>query len=225
MRIQEVFDVNTVFAIHKKIFGTPFPYESYLKKIEKYQVYFYAYYEGSKLIGYSSVIDEAEERNLYAWYGGMLSEYQGQGITVKFFDILIARARDMDYKTVTLATSNCRPHMLRLAIKYGFDIYDIKKRKIGEGNKIYFKYTIANSHSYIINLKKCNHIPNFEKNLVSAYKGNCNKVIFENFTGKSEEIELILYAIKYCKSFIHKPEIIVDGANEFLKKELLAYNK
>ena len=225
MVIQEIFDVNEIVAVHKAIFGKPFPYDSYLKKLENYKVYFYAYYENSKIVGYSSVIDEADKRNLYAWYGGLISEYQGNGVTVKFFDILVERAKCMDYKTVTLATTNCRPHMLRLAIKYGFDIYDIKKRDYGEGNKIYFKFYITNSESYNIDLRTYISFSELEKKLVLAYKLNCNKIIFENFSGDSKEINLILYAIKYCKSFIRKPVIVVNGENEVIEKALLAYNQ
>ena len=142
MTICEIFDIEQIAPLHQVVFGRPFPYESYNKKLKEHKVYLYAYFEKESIIGYSIVIDQAEEKNLYAWYGGLLPEYQGNGITIRFFDIMVMRARELNYQSITLASTNCRPHMLRLAIKYGFDIYDLKKRDYGEGNKIYFRFPI-----------------------------------------------------------------------------------
>ena len=55
---------------------------------------------------------------------------------------------------MTVASSNIRPHMLILAIKMGFDIYELKKRESGEGNKIYFKYKLFPQHIEIILLEE-----------------------------------------------------------------------
>ena len=66
---------------------------------------------------YSIIVEQANLKNLYAWYGGVLPEAQGNGITDNFFDKLIDLAREKEYKSVTLASYNTRPHMLRFAIK------------------------------------------------------------------------------------------------------------
>lgn len=226
MTIQEIFDVEQIAPLHQLVFGKEFPYESYVKKVREHQVYLYAYFEENSVVGYSIIIDQAEERNLYAWYGGLLPEYQGNGITIKFFDIMVMRARDLNYKSVTLASTNCRPHMLRLAIKYGFDIYDMKKRDYGEGNKIYFRFSIVPDTKLTIRLHDAERTlrqVDVEQILVSAYKNNCVEITFEDVKDKSDE-EIVRYAIRYCNSFIHKPVITVNTTNQDLQQEISEYN-
>lgn len=142
MKVKEIEDVNSVIQLHEKIFNKPFPLQSYYKKNSIYKVDIYVYEENSNLLGYSIVVDQEKEKNFYAWYGGVLPKFQGRGITEKFFKVLIENARKKGYKSITLATTNSRPNMIRLAVKMGFEIYDLKKRNYGEGNKIYFQYKI-----------------------------------------------------------------------------------
>lgn len=227
MTICEIFDIEQIAPLHQLMFGKSFPYESYNKKVKEHHVYLYAYYEEESIIGYSIVIDQEDERNLYAWYGGLLPEYQGNGTTTKFFDIMVRRARDLNYGSITLASTNCRPHMLRLAIKYGFDIYDIKKRDYGEGNKIYFRFSVLPDTKLTIRLHDGENIlrqVDVERILVSAYKNNCREITFEAVQDKNDE-DIIRYAIKYCNSFIHKPILIVNTVSQDLQQEISKYNK
>lgn len=219
MKILELDSIEPIMQIHEQVFDTPFLYESYKKKSEQHKLYVYAYYENEMLIGYSIIVDQAEEKNLYAWYGGLLGEYQGYGITIKFFDIMVEKARKLQYTSISLATTNYRPNMLRLAVKYGFDIYDIKKREYGEGNKIYFKYILHPIFNTIISLRKEDgsrlKIPELEKMLVSAYKHNCVKIIFNNIFDESD-IKMINFAKRYCKNFLRKIEFEFDGNLELM---------
>ncbi len=205
MQIIELDSIEPITQIHEQVFGTPFPYENYKKKAMSHRLYTYAYYENKILVGYSIVIDQAEEKNLYAWYGGLLAEYQGYGTTIKFFDIMVEKAQKLHYSSISLATTNCRPNMLRLAIKYGFDIYDIKKRDFGEGNKIYFKYFLHPTCIITISLINDDSsklkIPELEKLLVSAYKHNCTKIVFNNILEESD-IKAVIFAKRYCKKFL-----------------------
>lgn len=227
MVIREIFDVELIVPLHNLIFGQDFPYESYQKKKSLYPVYIYAYFDNEKIIGYSIIINEKDKKNLYAWYGGLLPRYQGKGVTIKFFDIIVERARVMQYNSVTLATTNCRPHMLRLAIKYGFDIYDMKKRDYGEGNKIYFVYHLLPECSIYIDLYPNNHKikeVELEKILVASYKKNCNNIIITNIKS-NDDSDVVEYCIRYCNGFIHKPKITVNTNFENIISIVSNYNK
>lgn len=208
MYVKEISDIKEILPLHKEIFGEDFPIESYHKKCTKSKLYIFVYEEKSRLFGYSIIVDQKEEKNLYAWYGGVLPELQGKGITQVFFKKLISFAESKSYISITLASTNIRPHMLRLAIKMGFDIYDLKKRESGDGNKIYFKYKILPSYDEdIYMLREDNTLikpAELEKILVVAYKKNC-KTIKLHYATK----DLLIYVIKYCNSFLKKPQIIV----------------
>lgn len=209
MIIKEIHDINVILPIHYEIFGKEFPISSYYKKSKTNMLYIFVYEEDSKLIGYSIIVDQDEKKNLYAWYGGVLPKYQGRGITQIFFDKLINFAKEKEYDSVTLATSNIRPHMLSLAIKMGFDIVDLKKRETGEGNKIYFEYKILPETTEEISLKENEKDISFvqiEEKLVSAYKNNC--VLLK--INCNDNLEALIYAVKYCNSFIRKPKIQIN---------------
>ena len=222
MVIKQIYDVEVIKPLHKEIFGTEFPICSYYKKRNTYDLYIYVYEEDCKFLGYSIIVDQADLQNLYAWYGGVLPEAQGNGITDNFFDKLIELARKKEYKSVTVASYNTRPHMLRFAIKKGFDIYDIKKRDYGSGNKIYFRYLIHPPSILEIDLIDSGRFikpAEIEEKLVIAYKNNCEKLYFKGV----DNYKTLEYAIIYCNSFSNRPEIIINV--ESTEKEKLSYLK
>lgn len=209
MVMKEIHDINIILQIHKEIFGREFPISSYYKKSCTNNLYIFVYEENAKLIGYSIIVDQSTEKNLYAWYGGVLPEYQGRGITQEFFNKLIKFAEEKGYISISLATSNVRPHMLTLAVKMGFDIVDLKKREYGEGNKIYFKYRIMPSYVEEISFDEYNTLVQIEEKIVRAYKNNCS-LLKINCNNNLEALE---YTVKYCNSFIRKLEIIINLQN------------
>ena len=218
--IKQIYDVEIIKSLHKEIFGKDFPIDSYYKKRKAYELYIYVYEENSKLLGYSIVVDQADLQNLYAWYGGVLPEAQGNGITDIFFDKLIDLAIEKKYKSVTVASYNTRPHMLILAIKKGFDIYDIKKRDYGNGNKIYFKYSISSPSTIEFDLIENGSFlkpAEIEERLVLAYKNNCKKLCFKG----AYNYETLEYIVRYCNSFYNKPEIVIKA--EGASKEKFSY--
>ena len=173
-------------------------------------IYIFVYEKESELIGYSIIVDQENEKNLYAWYGGVLPELQGNGITQKFFDRLIKLAIDKEYLSISLATSNIRPHMLRLAIKMGFDIVDLKKREYGEGNKIYFKYKILPPYTEEICFTENGEMIKFvqiEEKLVRAYKKNCTVLKLSCY---KDTLDALAYAVRYCNSFWKKPKVLIN---------------
>ena len=219
MNIKEICDIDVILPLHDKIFGKPFPLSSYYKKCNTHKLYIFAYEESSVLFGYSIIVDESDTKNMYAWYGGVLPEFQGNGINEKFLEHLIEYARQKNYLSVTLASSNIRPHMLRLAIKLGFDIVDIKKRDYGEGNKIYFKYNIlppCNQEISLVENGKVLKLVKIEEKLVKAYKNNCILVKFTNV-----ENAALIYAIKYCNSFSRKMNLIVSYEGAIIDSKLM----
>lgn len=212
MIIKEIHDINIILPLHERIFGKEFPISSYYKKCKNNNLYIFVYEEETKLIGYSIIVAQADEKNLYAWYGGVLPEFQGRGITQTFFDRLINFAKEKEYITITLATSNIRPHMLALAIKMGFDIVDLKKREYGEGNKIYFKYRIMPPYIEEISFEEHGQmitLVQIEERIVRAYKNNCTLLKINC----NENIEALKYAVRYCNSFIRKPKILINLQN------------
>lgn len=90
--------------------------------------------------------------------------------------------------------------MLKIAIKIGFDIDDLKKRDYGEGNKIYFKYKIFPLHTENISLNENGSLikpVEIEEKLVRDYKANTTLIKFYY----NDNIETLIYAIKYYNSF------------------------
>ena len=139
---------------------------------------------------------------------------------------MVNRARSMNYNSVTLATTNFRPHMIRLAIKYGFDIYDLKKRDYGEGNKIYFVYKILPKSAISIDIYPNNHKikeVELEKILVRSYKNNCKEIVITNIK-TVEDVDIVGYCIRYCNSFVHKPSITVNTTFEIINLMVSNYN-
>lgn len=208
MEICQIDDVNFILNLHSEIFGKDFPIKSYEKKSKQNELLIFIYKEGEQLVGYSIIVVQKEVNNLYAWYGGVLPRYQGRGINKKFLEFLIEYARKQNYDSVTLASSNMRPHMLRLAIKLGFDIDDIKKRNFGDGNKIYFKYKILPEHTRKLSLKTnkedATYFAKLERTAVEAMKTNCSKIVIEDVNEMG-----LKYLLKYFNSFNKYPEIIV----------------
>lgn len=208
MKITQVFDLTDVEKIHEEIFGKEFPKESFYKKSKAYDVLIFKYESNNLDIGYSIVVDQKDIKNFYAWYGGVLPDYQGNGITLKFFDYLKDLAMKKEYKSITVATSNLRPHMLKFAIDYGFDIYDIKKRNSGEGNKIYFIYNISKESikelALVIDGIYIKPVE-IETKIVKAHKNNVKTI---KVYGIQNE-QTLNYVLRYCNSFVSKPNIIL----------------
>lgn len=216
MIIQQIYDLNSVLGLHREIFGKDFPIASYKKKSQQNKLLIFIYKQREQLIGYSIIVIQKEINNLYAWYGGVLPKYQGKGLNKQFLEYLIDYARNEKYESITLASSNMRPHMLRLAIKLGFDIDDIKKRNYGDGNKIYFKFKILTESSRKISLRaseeNATYFANLERTAVEVMKSNCTRVEIEDVNENG-----LKYLLNYFNSFNKYPEITVflnpDGSS------------
>ena len=217
MIIKKIDNINEIIPLHKIIFGKDFSLQSFYKKKRDNDILIFLYVENSINIGYSIAIIQEEKKNIYAWYGGVIPEYQGIGITKQFFETLIDYTLKLNFQTITVATSNLRPHMITFAVKMGFDIYDIKKRDTGEGNKIYFIYRVRPEWIATINLKKDITIVDIERKLVELYKSNATTLILSNI----ENIEYIPYITKYCNSFIRRPKLIITAEKELFKESVL----
>lgn len=219
MIIKEIYDINAIIPLHNEIFGKAFPISSYYKKCKTNKLYIFVYEDNSDWLGYSIIVEQKKEKNMYAWYGGVLPGFQGKGITRIFLENLIDLARKKGYLSVTLASTNIRPHMLRLAIKMGFDIYDLKKRTDGEGNKIYFRYKLFPAHTEVISLdedgRKIKPVE-VEEKLVRAYKSNSVSIKFDY----NENLDVLIYALRYCNSFSKRPKILIEMEGDIKSSEI-----
>lgn len=225
MEIRKIEDINSILVLHNEIFGKEFPMQSYEKKTKQNKVLIFVYEEEFEFIGYSIIVVQNEINNLYAWYGGVLPKYQGKGLNRQFLEFLLEYARNNNFSSVTLASNNMRPHMLRLAIKLGFDIYDIKKRDFGDGNKIYFKFQILPECTKKISLKTdkedATYYAKLERMAVEILKNNCNNVEIEDINKKG-----LRYLVQYINSFSRYPKItIISGIEEIELIDIVAeYN-
>lgn len=219
MNIKQIYNINEIIPLHQIIFGEEFPLQSFCKKKRNNDVLIFVYEENGSNIGYSIAILQTEERNIYAWYGGIIPKYQGMGITKRWFENLFEYAKNNNFQTITVATSNLRPHMITFAVKMGFDIYNLKKRETGEGNKIYFKYTIRPESSAVISLDMNIRIVDLEKKLVELYKHNTTTLVIKDIYS----IESLMYVVKYCNSFIRKPKLIITKDKKIFDKLLLQF--
>ena len=201
-------NVGDIIQVHSEIFGSEFPMKSYEKKKKEHKIYIFTYVYEGKQVGYSIIVEQSDINNLYAWYGGVIPEFQGKGINDKFFDFFISFAREHLYNSVTFATTNMRPHMLILGIKKGFKIFDIKKRETGEGNKIYFKYQIHPLQSQDIDFKNVENLSysQFEKMLVEINENKSMLVRVKNVY-KDEHFKRLLYALRYFSSLGNLPNV------------------
>lgn len=208
MKVELIKEISIILPLHKQIFGKEFPMASYIKKGKCNKFYIFIYKIDELIVGYSIIVRQEEISNLYAWYGGVLPKYQNKGINREFLEYLLCFARDKGYSSVTLASSNMRPHMLRLAIKLGFDIEDIKKRTTGDGNKIYFKYKIFPANIQKISLKtaeeNATYFAELERKAVELFKSNCTKLEIVDVNELGLE-----YFLRYLNSFTRQPEIVI----------------
>ena len=209
MKIKEINDLKVIQDLNKEIFGFDFSEDIFNHKRKKYPIKMYIYEDDKKYIGYSLVVDEYDKKNYYAWYGGVIAGFQGKKITSNFFEFLISLARENDYHSVTLATHNNKPHMLILAIKMGFDIYNIKIRDDENGNKIYLKYVINKENKEKeIDLVDYSFI-GLERLIVNIYKANYVSVRINKY----DNIDKLIYLLNYFSSFEFVPTIFIKKTN------------
>ncbi|MDO5557513.1 MAG: hypothetical protein Q4G05_04655 [Clostridia bacterium] len=209
MEIKRVNDINLILTVHKEIFQIDFDIQNYQKRAQQYPIYIFIYMKKKKIIGYSLIIDEQEDKNLYFWYGGVVQSEQGKGITNRIFDIAISMAKSKAYKSITVATLNKRTHMLKFAIKKGFNIFKVKKRSENNDiNKIYFKYNLPmeGKKNYKIDVSSKN-MGELENEIIDILKSNnCKKLIIKN---AKKNIHLLIYILEYCNTFIDIPQVCV----------------
>ena len=186
--------------------------ESYNKKCKEFELHIFILNHESKIAGYSIVIDKPKENVIYAWYGGILPEYQGKHLSCEVFSFFMNFARILGRKYITVATTNNRPHMIRFIINMGYEVYDLKKRNDSSCNKIYFRKYVSNQFNNIakIHLIKDNmHLSpsEIERQLVISYQQGATIYIFYGINNWGT----LDYATNYLNSFGIRPEIRLNG--------------
>ena len=233
MEIKLCSSYNEILALHKEIFGNDFPIASHYKKIKNSNnnILYYKLIDNNVDVGFSAIIDEKDNKNFYCWYGGVKLEFQGKGYISRFLDFILNLANSNNYKSVTFATTNERPHMLILGIKKGFEIYNIKVRENSKDNKIYFIYDLNFNDFETIDINCINSKMNksdIEKMCVRINK-ECTSISFTNVISK-KDLDIFEYIIAYLASLNYINNIIIDKESinieisTILEKYNISYN-
>lgn len=219
--------INDIISVHSKIFLFPFSYENYDNKLKKgYDILPVKFLEDEKLIGYCLVLDKHSNSSLHCWVGGVLPEYRNTGAFSGFIDWIIYYAAENDYKHITVNTDNNKQEIIRLLVKYGFNITGVSETKYGDGNKIMFVYDIYPQRKMRLSITdKCNmncffchsegnftsnnnniSLPAIEQLLVQAQKMNFSEI---TVTGGEPLLyfEGLSFILSNCRKWIHPPKI------------------
>lgn len=241
MLIKKVENIDLIQKVHEQIYLNSFPIKNFESKREKgYQLLNYEFWENDKIVGYCIVIDKIKEKNLHAWVGGIIPEFQARGYFSKFYDWLIEYGENKKYKNITGNTDNYKFNILRMMIKKGFYIYSTNKGDYGDGIKIYLQYDIYEKRSIRLSLTpKCNlncffchhegiqssnekrmSIPEIERLLSQARRLCINEI---TLTGGEPLLELdkIIFILKYCGSWDKPPVIKIVTNGVLLTKEII----
>lgn len=62
MIIRRIQEINAIIPLHEEIFNRTFPISSYYKKCKTNELYIFVYEEESRLIGYSIIVDQKQEK-------------------------------------------------------------------------------------------------------------------------------------------------------------------
>lgn len=241
MFIVETEDIDIIENIHKKIYLEKFPIDSMMSKEKRgYKLLKYIIEDQNKLVGYCIVINKKEEKNLHAWVGGVLPQYQGKGYFSEFYDWLIKKGENLEYLTITGNTDNFKHNMIRMMIKKGFYIVAVSETNYGDGIKINMKYEIHEGRTLrIILTTKCNYncffchhegiaeqstedlsIPSLERILVQARR-MCVKEITLTGGEPTMLFDRIQYTLKYCNSWDNKPHIKIVTNGSLLTTKMI----
>lgn len=231
--------VDNIISIYPEVFLVPFPEESYYEKIKKgYHVFHVEFWEQEKLIGFCLVIDKKEEAVLHCWIGGILPKYRKKGVFSGFLDWIIQYGSKYHYAHITLNTDNNKPAMLKLLVKYGFCIIDVKKSEYGDGHKLISIYDICTPRKMRLSITdRCNmdcffchsegnftcnsgHMPlsAIEQLLIQANRMNFTEI---TITGGEPltYLEGVLSVVSNCSRWIHPPKIKICTNGLLLNEE------
>lgn len=73
-----------------------------------------------------TLIYERIPNYLHIWQQGVLKEHRKKGLASQMYEYIEKYAKDNNYKGTTLNTSNKYKDSLRLAIKNGYEIYELE---------------------------------------------------------------------------------------------------
>jgi len=220
-------DISDIIQVYPKIFIFPFQEKEYDEKIKKgYDIFPVEFLEENKLTGFCFVIDKHTNSSLHCWIGGVLPEYRNMGVFGGFIDWIIEYASKNEYAHITLNTDNSKPDIIRMLVKYGFDIFNIEETRYGDGKKIMFIYNIHPERKMRLSITDrcnmncffCHSEGNFsssvnnislsaiEQLLIQARKMNFSEI---TITGGEPLVyfEGVMQIILNCNKWIYRPKI------------------
>ncbi|WP_099202972.1 ribosomal protein S18-alanine N-acetyltransferase [Miniphocaeibacter massiliensis] len=128
-------DLYRVSDIEKKIFSSPWSYNSF-REIIKYEYnHYFAIVKNNEIIGYFGmqiIIDECQIHNI-----GILEEERGKGYGKRAFEFIIDYCNDIGINNITLEVRQGNVEAIGLYEKYGFKkmskIKDYYKNPVEDG--------------------------------------------------------------------------------------------
>lgn len=232
MNIRVAHELDQIIRLHEAIFAAPFPREKYARRVASGDRLLHIILEeNGEAAGYAVIV--ANGHNYHLWIGGILPALQGCGLMAQFLVWLENQGLANNFKTITLNTDNHKNHLLRLALKHGFDIVGTEKGSYGDGTRIrLFKKIRAPLNLRIALTGACNYrcifchgegVPRetgmamapatLEKILVQAAKLNLQSLVF---TGGEPLLnpDTLLHGLKLCRTMGRPPivKVVTNGA-------------
>lgn len=220
-------EISDICLIYKTIFLSNFPEEEYKSKIEKgYETLPIKIFQDNKLVGFCIIIDKKVNSTLHCWIGGVVPEYRNKKVFSSFIGWAIEYAEKNGYRRITLNTDNYKPDIIRIMVKYGFDIIEIENTKYGDGKKIKFVFNIFPASKMRLSITdKCNmncffchtegnftsSIGNMELSAIEQLMIQACKLNYKEVTITGGEPLLYFEGVKTvldnCKRWINPPKI------------------
>lgn len=238
-------EISDICLIYKSIFISDFPEEEYNAKIEKgYVILPVKFYQDNKLIGFCLMIEKQFNSSLHCWIGGVLPEYRKNGVFSNFIDWVIKYAEKNKYSRITLNTDNHKPDIIRMMVKYGFDITEVENTQYGDGKKIKFEFNVCPPAKMRLSITdRCNmdcffchsegnftsSIGNMELSAIERLMIQARKLNFKEITITGGEPMLYFQGVKSvvdnCGKWIHPPRIKICTNGLLLDKNKIEYLK
>ena len=133
---------NLNYAIFKGLYSEePYNLEKYQKRLNKKKPLIYIIKQGEILLGNSIAFTEKE--NLYLWILGVSKKHRGNGLASKLLDLNEKFAKKNECEAVTVKVYNSSKEMMRLLLKRGYNIMEIKDKNSNPNfNSAYFSYNL-----------------------------------------------------------------------------------